>query len=564
MSTSSLSKTNSVEHKENEPSSETHSFLGMRGNRLNFCVSCIAGLGFLLFGYDQGVMGSLLTLKSFRKTFPSIDTGEHNEHPERATLQGAAIALYEIGCMFSALSTIYLGDKLGRLKTIFLGASIMLVGGALQACSYTLAHLIVARIVTGLGNGFITATVPVWQAEVAKPEMRGKLIMMEGSLIALGITISYWVDFAFYFLDGWDTIHQVSWRFPVAFQCIFPIIILPLILKFPESPRWLLKRKRGKEARIVFSALYDLPENDPLVNDQITEIQEAIDLEISQGAENFNMKDLLKQGEARNFHRTVLAACSQMMQQITGINLITYYAGTIFEKYIGMEPLESRILAACNGTEYFLASLVAFYTIERYGRRNLMIYGALGQAFCMAILTGTNWKAIESKGTHAGTSAGIAAAVFLFMFNTCFGMSYLGVTWLLPPELLPLQIRAPGAAISTATNWAFNFMVVMITPVAFANIEAYTYTIFAAINLLMVPTVYFLYPETAGRSLEEMDVIFNQTPIMQPWKAVQVAKDLPFMHAGVRDPEKGPTTSHFEHASATSSIEQNGEDAEVL
>ncbi|CUM57200.1 uncharacterized protein AC631_03871 [Debaryomyces fabryi] len=560
MSTSSLSKTNSVEHKENEPSSETHSFLGMRGNRLNFCVSCIAGLGFLLFGYDQGVMGSLLTLKSFRKTFPSIDTKGDGD----ATLQGAAIALYEIGCMFSALSTIYLGDKLGRLKTIFLGATIMMVGGALQSCAYTLAHLIVARIITGLGNGFITATVPVWQAEVAKPEMRGKLIMMEGSLIALGITISYWVDFAFYFLDGWDTINQVSWRFPVAFQCIFPIIILPLILKFPESPRWLLKRKRQKEARIVFSALYDLPENDPLVNDQITEIQQAIDLEISQGAENFNMKDLLKQGEARNFHRTVLAACSQMMQQITGINLITYYAGTIFENYIGMDPLQSRILAACNGTEYFLASLLAFYTIERFGRRNLMIYGALGQSFCMAILTGTNWKADEAKDTHAGTSAGIAAAVFLFLFNTCFGMSYLGVTWLLPPELLPLQIRAPGAAISTATNWAFNFMVVMITPVAFSSIGPYTYTIFAAINLLMVPTVYFLYPETAGRSLEEMDVIFNQTPVMQPWKAVQVAKDLPFMHAGVRDPEKGPTTSHFEHASATSSIKQNGEDAEVL
>ena len=566
MSTSSLSKTNSVEHKEeSEPTSEVHTFLGMRGNRLNFCVSCIAGLGFLLFGYDQGVMGSLLTLKSFRKTFPSIDTGGDKETGDGdATLQGAAIALYEVGCMFSALSTIYLGDKLGRLRTIFLGACIMMIGGALQACAYTLAHLIVARIVTGLGNGFITATVPVWQAEVAKPEMRGKLIMMEGSLIACGITISYWVDFAFYFLDGRDTINQVSWRFPVAFQCIFPLIILPLILKFPESPRWLLKRKRKHEARVVFSALYNLPENDPLVTDQITEIQQAIDLEISQGAENFNFKDLIKQGKARNFHRTCLAACSQMMQQITGINLITYYAGTIFEKYIGMDPLESRILAACNGTEYFLASLVAFYTIERFGRRNLMIYGALGQAFSMAILTGTNWKAIDAKDTQPGTSAGIAAAVFLFVFNTCFGMSYLGVTWLLPPELLPLQIRAPGAAISTATNWAFNFMVVMITPVAFENIEAYTYTIFAAINLLMVPVVYFLYPETAGRSLEEMDIIFNQTPVWQPWKAVQVAKDLPFMHAGVRDPEKGPATSHFENASMASNLKQEDEKPEVL
>lgn len=192
-----------------------------------------------------------------------------------------------------------------------------------------------------------------------------------------------------------------------------------------------------------------------------------------------------------------------------------------------------------------------------------MIYGALGQAFCMAILTGTNWKAIDAKGTESGTQAGIAAAVFLFIFNTCFGMSYLGVTWLLPPELLPLQIRAPGAAISTATNWAFNFMVVMITPVAFSTIGPYTYTIFAAINLLMVPVVYFFYPETAGRSLEEMDIIFNQTPVMQPWKAVQIAKDLPFMHAGVRDPEKGPTTEHLERASSISNSKTNAEN-EIL
>lgn len=104
----------------------------------------------------------------------------------------------------------------------------------------------------------------------------------------------------------------------------------------------------------------------------------------------------------------------------------------------------------------------------------------------------------------------------------------------------------------------------MITPVAFDTIGPYTYTIFAAINLLMVPVVYFLYPETAGRSLEEMDIIFSQTPVMQPWKVVQVAKDLPFMHAGVRDPEKGPTTSHFENPSITSSIRQNGEKSEVL
>lgn len=518
----------------------THKFLGLNGSKLNFYIACMAGTGFLLFGYDQGVMGSLLTLKSFRETFPEIDaTGDKS----KATLQGAAIALYEIGCMASALLTIYFGDKIGRLKTIFLGAFIMLIGGVLQACSYLLPHLIVARIVTGFGNGFITSTVPVWQAEVAKVKMRGKLIMLAGSLIALGITISYWIDFAFYFLDG-----LVSWRFPIAFQCVFPLILLPFILKFPESPRWLLKKGRVEEASIVFSALYAVPDNDRFVDEQIKEIQSSIELEKKAGAEKFMFGDIFKQGRTRNFHRTCLAAATQMMQQISGINLITYYAGTIFEDYIHMTPLNARILAACNGTEYFLASLLGFWTIERFGRRFLLIWGAVGMSLTMAILTGTNWKADQGD-----SGAGIAAAVFLFVFNSFFGMSYLGLTWLLPPELLPLSIRAPGAAISTATNWVFNFMVVMITPVAFANIGPYTYTIFAAINALMVPVSYFFYPETAGRSLEEMDIIFSQTPINEPWKAVWIEKSLPYMHLGMNDEEKAQaTTEHIDYAEKVS------------
>jgi sugar porter (SP) family MFS transporter len=513
-----------------------HSFLGLRGSRLNLAVSVIAGVGFLLFGYDQGVMGSLLTLPSFRATFELIDTVKN---PQNLTLQGAVIALYEIGCMVLALSTMYFGDKLGRRKLIFIGAFVMMVGGVIQSCAYTVAHLTVARIVTGLGNGFITATVPIWQAELALPQMRGKLIMMQGSIIALGITISYWVDFAFYFLDKPGALHAlVLWRFPLAFQCVFPIIIMPFVFRLPELPRWLLKMGRASEARRVFSAIYDVPSNDHLVQALIDEVQTLLEAERREGADKFNFGSLLKQGELKNFQRTMLAAWSQIMQQITGINLITYYAGTIFEQYIGLDPLPLRILAACNGTEYFLASLVAFWTIERFGRRKLMLVGAAGQAACMAILTGTNHKADPTNlGNSVDTQAGIAAAVFLFVFNTFFGFLWLGILWLLPPEILPLGIRAPATGISTACNWGFNFMVVMITPVAFANIGAYTYTIFAVINFLMIPVVYFLYPETAGRSLEEMDIIFAQTPANQPWKSVKIAQQLPFMHAGANNNE---------------------------
>ena len=227
-------------------------------------------------------------------------------------------------------------------------------------------------------------------------------------------------------------------------------------------------------------------------------------------------------GEDRHLHRTILAYMNQVFQQISGryifnlttlhltiltskplgINLITYYAATIYQNEIGLDGLTSRALAAANGTEYFLASWIAVFTIEKFGRRQLMLFGATGMSFSMIIL------AVMDK--LGGKGPGIVAALFLFIFNTFFAIGWLGMTWLYPAEIVPLRIRAPANALSTSANWAFNFMVVMITPISFSSIKYQTYIIFAVINAAIIPVVYFFYPETAGRSLEEMDSIFRK------------------------------------------------------
>uniref|UniRef100_A0A1N6MC79 Putative sugar porter n=1 Tax=[Candida] hispaniensis TaxID=312227 RepID=A0A1N6MC79_9ASCO len=529
------------------------SFIGLRGQWLHRGVAFIAGMGFLLFGYDQGVMGSLLTLDTFVKQFPDMDSSSSwlSEETKRhnTTIQGTAVGIYEIGCMMGALFTMWAGDKFGRRRIIFFGSFIMIVGTVIMTSSYTLGQFIVGRIVTGLGNGFITATVPMWQSECAKPERRGALVMMEGALITGGICLSYWIDFGFYFVDS-----DADWRFPIAFQIVFALFLFFTVMSLPESPRWLIKKGRIEEASGVFAALEDVELDDPYVVNQVTEVKESIMMEqlATLGIEGDQAKRAIRNGEhdiseelpfrqqlsklftfgkKKNFHRTMLAYWNQVMQQITGINLITYYAAFIYEESLKMSALNSRILAACNGTEYFLASWLPFYTIERFGRRKLMLFGAIGQAATMAILTGTVYAATPKDAKpYPGldnSDAGIAAAVFLFVFNTFFAIGWLGMTWLYPAEITSLEIRAPANGLSTSGNWVFNFMVVMITPVAFNNIGYYTYTIFACINALMVPVVYFFYPETAGRTLEEIDKIFAQSNPKTPWDVVGIARRFP-------------------------------------
>lgn len=224
--------------------------------------------------------------------------------------------------------------------------------------------------------------------------------------------ISYWLDFGFSFLEP----STISWRFPVGFQIFFALIILVFIMGLPESPRWLILKGREDEAMNVLAALSDLSVEDPYIESEFIAIKDTV-LEMAQGG----FRDIFTMGKDRNFHRAALGYVNQVFQQISGINLITYYAATIYQNNIGLTGFISRILAACNGTEYFLASWIAVFTIERFGRRQLMLFGAVGQSLSMVVLA-----ACTSVG---GTAPGIVAAAFLFIFNTFFAIGWLGMTW---------------------------------------------------------------------------------------------------------------------------------------
>ena len=337
---------------------------------------------------------------------------------------GISVASYNLGCFVGAIACIWVGDRLGRRKTIWLGSVIMVIGATLQASAFGLPHFIVGRLVTGVGNGLNTSTVPTWQSECSKSHRRGQLVMVEGALITGGICLSYWLDFGFSFLEP----SSVSWRFPIAFQIFFALIIMFVVMGLPESPRWLVLKGQEDEAMNVLAALSNLDREDRFVHSEFSAIKDTV-IEMQKGS----FKDLFTMDKDRHLHRVILAYVNQMFQQISGINLITYYAATIYEGSIGLIPFLSRILAACNGTEYFIASWIAVFVVERIGRRLLMLFGAVGMSLSMAVL------AIATSFKHQ-TDAGIVAAVFLFVFNTFFAIGWLGMTWLYPAEIVSLPI----------------------------------------------------------------------------------------------------------------------------
>ncbi|KAF4842092.1 Sugar transporter STL1 [Colletotrichum siamense] len=492
----------------------------LEGRTLNWSIGFIASCGFLMFGYDQGVLSSLLTLDDFQKSIVLMTPLERSndlcwlDNPENTqrdysqctgdpNTQAAAVAVYQIGCFLGALLILFYGETWGRKSSTFWGSAVMILGTIMQAAAHEYGLFAAGRIIGGIGNGAVTSTIPTWQSECARPHQRGFLITLSGALISGGIMIAYWVDYGFYFLEG-----SIRWRFPISFQSFFTIIVMIGLLYLPDSPRWLAMKGRTREAREVTARLLGKPIDHEDVNIEVKAIQDALEKQSEGGG--FKFKELLTNGPSQNLRRTLLGIAAQFFQQICGINLITYYAGFLFENSLGFGPELSRLLAAANGTEYFLASLVALPLIERTGRRKLMLFGAFGMMASMAILAGTvsTGTVADNGAPNLETRYGVTATVFLFVFNSFFAIGWLGMTWLYPAEITNLRIRIQANALSTCSNWLSNFLIVMITPPAFANLGYKTYVMFAVFNAAIIPCVWLFFPEPKGRSLEELDVIF--------------------------------------------------------
>ncbi len=288
----------------------------------------------------------------------------------------------------------------------------------------------------------------------------------------------------------------------------------------------------------VLSALSELPVDHEDIRREILQIKYAVKHMASSPA-----SAAFSNGDYRYLQRTLLAVGLQVMQQFTGINLFVQYLGSMYRDQIKYSASMSLLLAACCSTEFLLASIGVVFVIDRFwGRRDLTIFGASGMCLCLTMLTIFQWLGLENGDPWAYN----VMTAFLFLYLTCesnpwsytphcantaavFAIGWQGMSWMWAVELVPLSIRGPANALSTAANWLSNFVVVLVTPVMFVNITWRTYITFAVLNFCFVPIIWCFYPETGARSLEEVDIVFKSAAQRgNPWlSAVKAAKEEP-------------------------------------
>lgn len=295
---------------------------------------------------------------------------------------------------------------------------------------------------------------------------------------------------------------DASWRFPLAFQLFFAVFIALSAFWLPESPRWLISRDKHEKALTIMVALEggDATPDSAVVKADFEEISTSIALEKSPESKRKTMPRF----------RLILGVGAQAMQQLTGINIICYYLPYVLTQSVGLDGATARLLAAVNAVTYLLSTLIGLYFIEKWGRRRLLMIGALGQCCCwLAITALLNLAEDAIEGSLREKSLGSGSVAFFFLFNIFFGAGWQGVSWLYPTEINSTQNRIQGMSYGVATNWLINFGVVFVTPIGIAKLGSQFYVIWTVLNAFIIPVIYLFYPETAGRSLEDIDGMFE-------------------------------------------------------
>lgn len=471
---------------------------------------------FILFGYNQAGLGPLANLESWVEAFPAIDAVNTQGalRAQNSTRKGAVIASFQIGALIGALSCFLISDRLGCRKVICIGALFSILGQLLQVSASALAQFTFGRVLLGIGIGQFSVVVPVWQSECSDAKDRGKNVILDGIFMCFGYALCNWLDFGFSQLPN-NGANQ--WRAPLAISFAPSLVIVASIFFLPESPRWLVRMNRSDEASSVLFALKGADADETAIATELAGIQQS--LEITSATKGLFRDMLAKDDDERLLYRFCLCIVLQFFQQMCGGNLISVYASTIFQNNLHLSASLSKILAASALTWKCACCFIAFVCIDRFGRRALFMVSGAGMAICMAALAVTTSFGADNK------PASMVSVIFIFLFNLFYPIGFLGGNFLYCTEVAPMRLRVAMASFSTANHWLWNFVVVMVTPVAIDTIGYKYYILYAVLSACIPVIVYFFYPETMNRNLELLSLVFREAS--GPCQLVSMARRLP-------------------------------------
>jgi len=346
--------------------------------------------------------------------------------------------------------------------------------------------------------------VPVYQAEISPPHARGLLSGWTQLMIVIGFLVANWVGYGCQFLGN-----NAQWRIPLAIQIIPAVGLLFGMFVLPYSPRWLAKQGRHEEARATLFRLHGGRKNarEDIVQSEFDEMLDQIRWE----EENLitSYKDLVS--SRPNIHRTLCGCLVQSMCQWTGVNVNNYFGPTIY-KNLGFTGNDTLLINGISGAwQVVVVWIFIQFLVDRFGRRKPLIIGPILMAIFLA------WQAAIaqkfSNPSYSNQGVGIAGLASIFLFSGAFSASFGPVSWIYQSEIFPMNQRAYGTAVSTASNWLNNVIIGQITPIGFDKLGWKYFLIYVVTNVTNAIVSYFLFPETKHRSLEEIGMLFGDTNV---------------------------------------------------
>jgi sugar porter (SP) family MFS transporter len=433
-----------------------------------YIIAAVGAMGGMLFGYDTGVISSAILF--IKKQFMLS-----------STMEEVVVSIVLFGAVIGAAIGGKLTDHFGRRKVILITAVIFCLGATCGASiAQNIPWLIIGRFIIGIAIGAASFSAPLYISEVAPVKIRGKLVGFNQLAVTTGIVISYLIG---YYLSRFVW----GWRGMFAFA-VLPAMLLGVGMFFmPNSPRWLVKKGMLDKARNVLKRIRGTDD----IENEIKDIQESLDQKGGSWQELF--APLVRPA-------LMIGIGLAILQQITGINTVIYYAPTIFE-FAGFHSASSAILATLGvGIINVLVTIVAVQLVDHVGRRVLLLTGIAGMAVSLTVL------GIAFSLPNLSQMLGWIAAGSLMFYIASFAIGMGPVFWLLIAEIYPLKIRGLSMSIATIFNWGSNLIVALTFLTLIHGVgRSGTFWIYGLLSVATWFFVYFVVPETKGKSLEEIE-----------------------------------------------------------